>query len=65
MSDPYEEVLNRLGKDERSLEQLERECGVPAETIRDIKSGKVKFPRLNTLRALAKCFPPTEGKRAA
>lgn len=56
MNDPYEQLIENLRADQRSLKQLEVESGVPEETIRDIKSGKVSSPRIDTLRAIAKCF---------
>ena len=53
MHDPYDAVIRRLKDDERSNNDLEKECGVPAETIRDIRSGHIKNPRLGTLRKIA------------
>jgi DNA-binding Xre family transcriptional regulator len=52
MHDPYELALKRLRSDRRSLNELEREIGIPAETLRDIKRRIVKFPRFDTLKRL-------------
>lgn len=54
--DIYENALRKLRADKRSLNRLEEEIGIPAETLRDIKRRIVKNPRLNTLRALAKHY---------
>lgn len=51
--DMYELALKKLADDERSLAQLAEEIGVPAETLRDIKSGHVKSPRFDTLKKIA------------
>lgn len=56
MRDPYDRVIERLKQDHRSLNELEQECGVPAETLRDIKSGHIKSPRLDTLRKIAALY---------
>ena len=52
MADIYDFVIKKLRDDERSLVELEKACGVPSTTIRDIKSGKVS-PRIDTLRKIA------------
>ena len=56
MKDPYDAVLKRLKADKRSNNDLETECGVPAETLRDVRSGHIKSPRLVTLRKIAKLY---------
>lgn len=50
--DIYEEALRALKRDKRSPGKLEPELKVPAETIRDIKTGKAKIGnlRFRTLR---------------
>ena len=62
MADIYETALKKLAADERSLNQLEEEIGVPAETLRDIKSGHVKSPRFDTLKKIARHY---EQRKAA
>jgi transcriptional regulator with XRE-family HTH domain len=42
--------------DQRSFRSLEGLTGVPEETIRDLKRGRIKSPRLDTLRQLAKVY---------
>ena len=54
--DEFDIALNRLRADERSLDALSRESGIPKETLRDIKSGHVTFPRINTMRKLATLY---------
>lgn len=56
MADPYDNILKKLKQDERSNTELAGACGVPAETLRDIKSGHIKSPRLSTLRAIASLY---------
>ena len=56
MADIYELALKKLAADERSLNELEREIGVPSETLRDIKSGHVASPRFDTLKRIAKFY---------
>lgn len=56
MQDPYDAVIGRLKADDRSNNDLEKECGVPAETLRDIRSGHIKSPRLDTLRKIAALY---------
>ena len=53
MADPYEQALKKLAADERSLNELSKLTGIPAETLRDIKSGHVANPRFDTLKKLA------------
>jgi hypothetical protein len=50
--DIYEEALEKLRADERSLNVLEQVIGVPAETLRDIKRRIVTDPRMTTLRKI-------------
>ena len=52
MADPYEQALKKLAADERSLNELSKLTGIPAETLRDIKSGHVENPRFDTLKKL-------------
>lgn len=54
--DIYEQALKKLRADRRSLNELEAETGIPAETLRDIKAKITKSPRLDTLRKLAKHY---------
>ena len=56
MSDIYELALKKLATDSRSLNELEREIGVPSETLRDIKSGHVGSPRFDTLKKIAQYY---------
>ena len=56
MADPYEAALQSLRSDKRPLNELARESGIPAETLRDIKSGHVKSPRFDTLKLLAALY---------
>ena len=60
MADIYEIALEKLAADERSLNRLAEEIGVPAETLRDIKSGHVKSPRFDTLKKIAKHYQERE-----
>ena len=53
MTNPYETAVKKLSSDKRSLNELERETGIPSETLRDIKSGHVKSPRFITVKKLA------------
>lgn len=57
MADIYDFVIEKLRDDDRSLVELEKACGVPSTTIRDIKSGKVS-PRIDTLRKIASLYMP-------
>lgn len=56
MNDPYDLVIRRLKADDRSNNELQKACGVPAETLRDIRSGHIKSPRLDTLRKIAALY---------
>jgi transcriptional regulator with XRE-family HTH domain len=56
MADIYDFVIARLKKEKRGFNELERECGVPAETIRNITRGRVKSPQIRTLRQLANLY---------
>lgn len=49
-------ALRKLRADRRSLNELERVTGVPAETLRDIKHRIVKDPRLTTLRKIVRAY---------
>lgn len=53
MSDIFDIALAGLKADQRSLNEIASEVGVPAETLRDIKSGHVSNPRIDTLRKIA------------
>ena len=50
--DPYAVALAHLRADERSLSELSEVIGLPKETLRDIKSGHIKFPRMDTARKI-------------
>lgn len=63
--DIYEQALKRLRADTRSLRQLKFLSGIPDETLRDLKSGKIKSPRLETIRKVAAFYFPTKFKKAA
>lgn len=52
----YDAALQKFHKDERPLQTLEQRIGVPWETLRDIKNGTTKSPRLDTLRKMAKHY---------
>lgn len=56
MADIYQTALDKLTRDQRSLNELEAETGIPSETLRDIKSGHVKSPRFDTLKKLAALY---------
>lgn len=56
MNDPFEKALSKLAKDDRSLGELARLSGIPAETLRDIKSGHVKHPRYDTLKQIVALY---------
>jgi len=56
MADPYEQALKKLAEDSRSLKELSTLTGIPAETLRDIKSGHVENPRFDTLKKLATLY---------
>lgn len=56
MHDHYEQALKKLAADERSLSELSKLTGIPAETLRDIKSGHVENPRFDTLKKLASIY---------
>lgn len=51
--DIYEEALKKLRADTRTLNELEKAIGLPAETIRDIKNRIVLSPRYDTLKKIA------------
>ena len=50
--DAYEVALQRLKADQRSYLQMERDSGIPWETLRDLKLGVCKNPRLSTIRKI-------------
>ena len=54
--DIYEQALKKLKAEKRGFNELERETGIPAETLRDLKNGISRFPRFDTVRALAKFY---------
>jgi len=54
--DSYELAVKKLIADQRSINELERVIKLPAETLRNIKRGIVKSPRLDTLRRIAKHY---------
>jgi hypothetical protein len=58
--DFYEASLKRLKEDTKSLLQLERETGVPWETIRDLKYGRTKRFYFQTVQKIAKHYFPTK-----
>lgn len=52
--DLFQFVLDRLDREEeRSLQQLARDTGVPYSTLRYIKERKTRSPRFDTLKKLA------------
>lgn len=51
--DIYEMAMRRLRADPRPLRQLGLMSNIPEETLRDLKSGKIKSPRMKTVRRLA------------
>lgn len=56
MTDPYEHGLKKLRADPRSINELERVIGIPAETIRDLKRRICKNPRYTTLKKIARHY---------
>ena len=57
-TDPYDRIMARLSSDTRSLNELSRLSGIPAETLRDVRNRlHRRSPRLDTLRAIAKLYP--------
>lgn len=54
--DIYIKAIRKLREDKRSLLQLERESGIPYETLRDIKNGITTDPQISTLRRIAKFY---------
>lgn len=59
--DPFELVLKRFQDDARSLHAIAKLAEVPVETLRDIRSGKVRSPRLDTLRKLMAFYGARKG----
>lgn len=58
--DFYEAALKRLKDDPRSLLELERQTGVPYETIRDIKYGRNKRFYFQTIKKIAAHYFPKQ-----
>jgi hypothetical protein len=56
MYDIYEEALKKLRADKRTLNELERAIGLPAETIRDIKERITRSPRLDTVKKIVRHY---------
>ena len=56
--DYYDAALKRFKADTRSLRSLQDEMKIPEETLRDIKRGTVKSPRLITVKKIAKFYFP-------
>jgi DNA-binding XRE family transcriptional regulator len=50
---PYTDGLNRLRRDRRSTYTLAAEIGIPRETVRDIKTGRIRAPRWTTMQKIA------------
>lgn len=58
--DFYEAALRRLKEDPRSLLELERQTGVPYETIRDIKYERNKRFYFQTVKKIAAYYYPKQ-----
>lgn len=59
--DIYDAALKRLRADNRAPAILEKEIRVPAGTLRDIKKGLCKNPRVKTVKQIvAYYFPKTQ-----
>ena len=58
--DYYEAALKRLKADDTPMLQLERETGVPWETIRDVKYGRNKNVYFATVKKLAHHYFPKQ-----
>lgn len=56
--DFYDAALRRLKADDRSPGKLGREMKLPMETVRDIKNGVNKDPRLSTLKKITAFYFP-------
>ena len=56
MVDMYGIALKKLRADRRSINEMERAIGIPAETLRDIKRGIVRHPRYDTLQKIARHY---------
>lgn len=54
--DIYETALRKLRSDKRDNKTLAHEIGLPKETVRDIRSGHVEYPRLPTLRLIYRYY---------
>jgi len=65
MRDIFDVALMGLKADSRSLNEIAAEMGVPAETLRDIKSGHVSNPRIDTLRKIAAHYAQSQKERTA
>lgn len=56
--DIHEAALERLRADERAPAVLEKEIGVPAGTLRDIKKNICTNPRWKTVKQIAAYYFP-------
>lgn len=54
----YDAAIKKLKSDTKPLLQLEEETGIPYETLRDIRSGRNKNPRLDTAKKIASHYFP-------
>ena len=51
--DLYARALKRFRSDKRNYSQLSRDMNLPWSTVRDIKKGLRKSPRVETIRHIA------------
>jgi len=58
--DIFESALQKLRSDKTPLNEIERSSGIAAETLRDIKRGITKSPRLSTMRSLVDYYQRQE-----
>lgn len=56
--DFYDAALRRLRADDRAPSALEKAIGVPEETLRDIKKGVCKNPRVKTVKKIVAHYFP-------
>ena len=58
MTDSYEQALEKLKKDPRSNAELSKALGgtISEWGVRDIRTGKSKFPRLDNARAIVALY---------
>lgn len=54
--DIYEEALKKLRADKRTPKELGRVIGLPATTIADVKRRVTKFPRIDTMKKIARHY---------